>query len=251
VNHWRTHVDLYCERLDPGFWAEPLNAVSNAAFIVAAAYAFMLWRRAGGRDRPALGLVLVTLAVGIGSFLFHTFAERWSLYADVIPITAFIYAYLMLALRRFVGLGLWAALAVTAGFAAFNVLFAPGLRAAIGPGALAGLNGSESYFPAALALAAIGGYLAVAPGTQRAGRALLLGAGVFLVSLAFRTLDQAACAALPLGTHFVWHLLNGLLLFILLRAAILAGPRGGGSLPPLANGCKTAAVARGRPAGVA
>lgn len=29
---WNGYLDLYCERLIPGFWGEPLNAVSNAAF---------------------------------------------------------------------------------------------------------------------------------------------------------------------------------------------------------------------------
>jgi hypothetical protein len=29
-------IDAYCERLGPGLWAEPLNAVTNLAFIVAA-----------------------------------------------------------------------------------------------------------------------------------------------------------------------------------------------------------------------
>jgi hypothetical protein len=225
VNHWREQIDLYCERLDPAFWAEPLNAVSNAAFMLAAAYGFMLRRRAGARDWPALGLILVTLAVGIGSFLFHTFAERWSLYADVIPITIFIYAYLVLVLRRFVGLGLWAALAATAGFAAFNIAFAPGVKAVIGSAALAGLNGSEGYFPAALALLAIGALLVRTASDSSAGRALLLGAAVFLVSLTFRTLDRTICGLVPIGTHFLWHLLNGLLLAVLLRAAILAGKR--------------------------
>jgi hypothetical protein len=225
VDHWRSPLDLYCERLDPTFWAEPLNAVSNAAFILAAAYGFVLWRRAGATDRPALGLVLVTLAVGIGSFLFHTFAERWSLYADVIPITAFIYAYVLLALRRFVGLGQWPALAVTAAFFAFNLAFGPALRAAIGASALASLNGSESYLPAALALLAISGWLVATQAGSRPGRALLLGAAVFLVSLTFRTLDNAVCATLPIGTHFVWHTLNGVLLAILLRAAIIEGTR--------------------------
>jgi len=36
VDFWRS-VDLYCERTDPGFWSEPLNAASNAAFLLAAA----------------------------------------------------------------------------------------------------------------------------------------------------------------------------------------------------------------------
>ena len=28
-SHWLTAIDHYCERTDPGFWSEPLNAVSN------------------------------------------------------------------------------------------------------------------------------------------------------------------------------------------------------------------------------
>ena len=225
MNGWRTSLDLYCERLGPEFWAEPLNAVSNASFVAAAIAGFVLWRRAGGQDRPALALIAVALAVGIGSFLFHTFAERWSRYADVIPIAVFIYAYFLLAMGRYVGLRFWAAAGITAAFAAANVLFSPALRAAIGPDALGRLNGSEGYFPAAIALAVIGAYLSASPATRAPGRALLLGAAVFVLSLAFRTLDNAVCGLLPIGTHFVWHLLNGFLLFVLLRAAIAAGPR--------------------------
>ena len=47
--------------------------------------------------------------------------------------------------------------------------------------------------------------------------------GVFALSLGFRTLDAPLCGTLPLGTHFLWHLLNGLMLWLLLRALILHG----------------------------
>ena len=40
--------------------------------------------------------------------------------------------------------------------------------------------------------------------------------GLFAVSSAFRTLDAAVCSLVPLGTHFLWHLLNALVLFLLL-----------------------------------
>jgi len=29
-------IDNYCERIDPSFWSEPVNAMTNLAFIVAA-----------------------------------------------------------------------------------------------------------------------------------------------------------------------------------------------------------------------
>ena len=33
---WTDPIDAYCERLGPGFWAEPLNAWTNLAFLLAA-----------------------------------------------------------------------------------------------------------------------------------------------------------------------------------------------------------------------
>lgn len=39
-----------------------------------------------------------------------------------------------------------------------------------------------------------------------------------------RTIDQAVCASFPLGTHFAWHLLNGLVITFALPAPA-SGPR--------------------------
>jgi hypothetical protein len=40
----------------------------------------------------------------------------------------------------------------------------------------------------------------------------MLGAALLAVSIFFRTIDAAACPAFPIGTHFLWHLLNGAIL---------------------------------------
>ena len=87
---WSTPVSQYCERTDASFWAEPLNAATNAAFLIAAAAAFLTWRRAGRRDLPVLALIVVVVAVGLGSFTFHTVATRGAALADIIPIAIFI-----------------------------------------------------------------------------------------------------------------------------------------------------------------
>jgi hypothetical protein len=218
---WLTPIDSYCERLGPGFWAEPLNAVTNAAFIAAALYALVLWRRAGARDWPALWLIAVTFMVGTGSFLFHTFANQWSLLADVLPIAVFIYSYFLLAMRRYLSLGLVAAIAVTVLFAAFNMSF-DRLWLGILPGMT--LNGSVGYVPAALALFAVGIVCGVS-GMRDAGRALLTAACVFALSLLFRSIDDTVCARMPAGTHFLWHVLNALVLGLLMKAAIVHSSR--------------------------
>jgi hypothetical protein len=218
---WFTPVDSYCERLGPGFWAEPLNAATNAVFIAASLFALVLWRRAGARDWPALWLIAVTFIVGTGSFLFHTFANRWSLLADVLPIAVFIYSYFLLAMRRYLGLGPGPALSVTVLFAAFNMSFGR-LWLGILPGVT--LNGSVGYIPAALALLAVG-IVCWVSGVREAGRALLAAACVFTLSLLFRSMDDTVCARMPAGTHFLWHLLNALVLGLLMKAVILHSSR--------------------------
>ena len=41
---------------------------------------------------------------------------------------------------------------------------------------------------------------------------MAIGAAILAVSLFFRTIDDAVCARFPLGTHFLWHTLNGVML---------------------------------------
>jgi len=60
----------------------------------------------------------------------------------------------------------------------------------------------------------------------RGAAAFLVAIIVFLLSFSARTLDTQVCTAFPVGTHFLWHLLNAVLLYILVRTAILhSGPR--------------------------
>ncbi len=224
--NWSAKIFIYCERgLDPGFWAEPLNALSNAAFVLAALVSLALWRArpAGQREIVTLVLIALVFAIGIGSFLFHTLATRWAAIADTGPITVFMVVYLAYALRRLVALPWWGtALGIAIFVAALPA--AATLRCGGGPC----LNGSVGYLPAFAALMLIGGVLVA---QRRAAGASLLAAGlIFLAALTARSLDRALCpytiltASGGIGTHFLWHVLNGALLFVLLRAAILHGP---------------------------
>ena len=208
---WGRAVDLYCERNDPSFWAEPFNAITNASFLIAALVSFTQWRRAGANDWPLLALIVVTAAIGAGSFTFHTVATSGAAKFDTIPIAVFIYGYLLLALRRFLGFSLLVSLGVLLAFSALNYIEGQ----LVPRGAL---NGSHAYLPA------LGALLAVAWLTRRqpARRWLFAAAGTLAVSLTFRSIDMAVCDALPLGTHFLWHSLNGLALYLLLRAALMA-----------------------------
>ena len=51
-------------------------------------------------------------------------------------------------------------------------------------------------------------------------RGLALGAALLCLSLLFRSIDQAVCAAVPSGTHFLWHLCNAVLLGWMIRVMV-------------------------------
>ena len=94
---WTRTIDAYCERTDASLWSEPVNAVTNLAFIVAA---LIMWRRSFGIGRVLAALLFL---IGVGSGLFHTFATAWAATADTVPIIAFALVYIYLANRDFHG----------------------------------------------------------------------------------------------------------------------------------------------------
>lgn len=212
---WFAPIDSYCERLGVGLMAEPLNAISNVAFFIAALWAAHAARKRG--SAPIIWLLIgLVFVIGLGSLAFHTFANRWSAFADVLPITLFIYGYLAFALRRFlafawwkVALGLGLLLLVT--FAAERIM-PPGF-----------MNGSGAYLPALVASVLVS--LALLRKGHPAHLNVSLASSVLFLSLIFRTADLVVCSVLPIGTHFVWHMLNGLVLALYLEAAIRYGER--------------------------
>lgn len=226
---WSAQIFNYCERgLNPAFWAEPFNALSNAAFIFAAAFAYAEYKKRERSSGAELALIALVAVIGIGSFLFHTFATRWAAVADTAPIAIFMFAYVAFALRRFLATR-WAIILVILAAFLFSLRWAGSLEC--GPELLpitaaAGrrcLNGSLAYAPACAALAAISAILWLK--RNPTARVLTLATCVFAASLTFRSLDIEFCAISTVlgqvrGTHALWHLLNGLLLYLLLIAAI-------------------------------
>jgi hypothetical protein len=210
---WTAGIDGYCERLAPGLWAEPLNLVTNAAFLIAA---LVMWRRCEGRP-TGQALAAVLFVIGVGSGLFHSVATAWASLADVLPILGFILLYIYAANRDFIGLRPVAALAATA-VAMLAVVLAGHEIGRILPGA--GANAAYGAV-AALILGYGGALLSFAPAT---GMRLLAGAAVLTLSITFRALDLPLCARWPTGTHFLWHLLNALMLAWMIEAWRLHRP---------------------------
>jgi len=205
----------YCERLGNGFWAEPINALTNAAFVVAALLLLRLVRHRQQDEVPwdLYILVLLIACVGLGSFFWHTFATRWSELADKLPIFAFMIVFFSSYMARALRLSWRLILFWLALFLLLNVAVKLLLPADL-------FNGSIMYLPALLALL----MMAFASIRQRLPGAMIMFVltGLFCIAVVFRSIDQLLCDSFPLGSHFVWHLLNAVMLYWLMRTLIRA-----------------------------
>ena len=199
---WMHEIDGYCERLSPAYWAEPINAVTNAAFLIAA---YIMWRRVRGQGMPmAMALVAVLALIGTGSFLFHTHAQVWAAVADITPILLFILIYVFAVNRDIWELHPTFALVLTALFIPYAALTIPMFQW------VRGLGDSAVYAPVPLLILTYAVLLRrKVPDTARR---LAIGAGILIVSITFRAMDEPICVRLPLGTHFMWHILNAVML---------------------------------------
>lgn len=178
--------------------------------------AFALWRVVrGGVGRPAAPVSVAVLpvlltAIGLCSLAFHTLATSWTAALDSLSIAVFVHYYLVCVAHWFGGIRWrWAWLAAP-GFAAFVLL----VTALVGGGATA------CYLPALLALwglviglwiAGVGGY----------ARRFAVAGVVFACSLVLRALDQPLCLTFPVGTRFLWHVLNAVVLYLAGRVLVM------------------------------
>jgi hypothetical protein len=206
-------IDIYCERTDILIWSEPFNVLTNLAFIIAALFAarliltnnklklfynFISWI-----------FVLLVFSIGIGSALFHTFANTWSMLADVIPISLFIILYAWFALKNLAKFSIFFSVLGVACIVLLSILI---------PIFTKFENGS--YIVALISMFLLALYLKYIT-FHISGNYILLASVTFLLSLFFRSIDQSLCSTLPIGTHFLWHILNAFVLYLVFRTLFL------------------------------
>ena len=201
--NFNQYLDIYCERTAFGYLNEPLNLFSNLSFFVAGI--FILKNTKFHTYEPAaVWFGWLAIAVGIGSSLFHSFATVWSQLADVIPIGILVVYYLLTFSSKVLGLN-------RAGVVVLSLLLIGLSWAFIALVGNHATNGSASYFGVTIVLFILAGM------DWRLGKRKVLFAagGVFSLALLFRTFDHSACQYNPYGLHFIWHLLNGVTIYLL------------------------------------
>ena len=198
--NWFEAVDGYCERIDASFWSEPLNAITNIFFLVAAVWVL----RREGLNSTARILALILGMIGVASFLFHSFAQAWAGALDVLFILFFTLLYLFAASKDFMGAPRSIALVITLGYFPFSIivdwLTLP----------LTFLGSTRIYMPMLILIILFS--LLLYKRLPIVSRGLAVGAFILVISMLARILDVPLCQKIPLGTHFVWHVLNAVML---------------------------------------
>ncbi len=223
-------IDLYCERTAPGFWNEPVNAISNIGFLIAAVFAWRVSqkRRGVAPDVWEISLFVLAALIGVGSFLFHTYANSYAELADVVPIWSFVALYVFVVIYRSTGQDIkrTARIVAIALFVTGTVFWftsgdiVTGIHGHDrGPGPF---NGSLQYLPALVALII---FSLITTLRRHPARLLIFFAtAAFLLSLVMRTIDHSVCDLTGIGTHFLWHILNAVLVGLLLIALVREYP---------------------------
>ncbi|MET0133538.1 MAG: hypothetical protein ABW215_08080 [Kibdelosporangium sp.] len=210
------YVDNYCERTDGSFWSEPLNAVSNLSFLIAAVAAFLHVRRTARETGQPAGqlyaLPAMIFLIFFGSTAFHTTATRWGLALDSGSIGVYMLYFVSLFPVLYWDMSWKRAWLGAPIFLAFTGLISITLR---------GLPGM--YIAALLGMLVLGGFLLFSKHLDRQPhwRWYVAAAVVFAVSLTARTLDDPLCGDVPIGTHYIWHTLNGVVLYLVTHAAVV------------------------------
>lgn len=136
--------------------------------------------------------------VGLGSFAYHTARNSTTLIFDALPIYFFILYTLLLTLSELFGSRVKSILALV-GFVGVEVLLSIYIPREF-------LNGSIRHLTAIIFIALIGWFA-----TKKYGNIVvkpLMGIiSLYAFAIFFRSIDAWICTWLPIGTHFLWHIL--------------------------------------------
>lgn len=209
------HFYGVCERTSmDNIFAEPLNVLSSFLFFITA---FVIFRECKQNKEISSKWIIdiyvltgLIFFIGIGSSVFHMVPNYYTELMDIIFIIAFINLFFLSVLKRIAYLK-W--FQVVVAFLAF--LGTTNFIVSKFPHAL---NDSIGYLSSMLALCFVAVYLKIRrrPSAKYYAYAALIG----VISLTFRVIDNKVCNHLSIGTHFLWHSLNALLIYIIMKMLI-------------------------------
>ena len=196
-------IDIYCERQSIIFWSEPINALTNFFFII---IGFLLFIKTF-QDKLCKLLSLELILIGFCSFLFHTFANIATAILDTFSIILFGFTYLFGANVRFLNFSYLLSTIGVIIFIPFSFIVTFCIQFFIGH-----INGSAFYFSYIFLFLSYS--IVLIKNNSYVSKNLFLCFVLLFISVILRSIDQNLCSKISVGTHFLWHILNSIVLGI-------------------------------------
>lgn len=190
--------------------AEPLNAISSIAFILAGIGVYKLLKKNRIQKVEYKALVILIILIGIGSFIWHATGNLYVLILDVVPVALsfalITYIFLSKIIRNRRLALLIALLLLPIRF--FISSFAP-------TDIISSLVRNLINFIVFLVIIALA--------FKKYGKSAFQGLGVlaiYLFAIIMRGIDLQVCSTFLIGTHFLWHIFNALAAYLAVQFII-------------------------------
>lgn len=204
-------LPILCERgSSMDFFAEPLNAISNIAFILAGFGIYNLLRKNRIQRVEYKAVLVLILLVGSGSFLWHATGNSYALVLNMIPAVLSFVLITYIFLSKLIGSKLLALLLALLLFPIrfFISSFAP---TDIISSLIRNLINATVFL------------VMIVWAFKKYGRVAFEGLSVltvYLLAITMRIIDLQVCPTFYVGTHFLWHIFNALAVYLAVRFLI-------------------------------
>lgn len=202
-------MSTYCENGIGLFSSQPLNTISNIAILISAYFSYQLIRTHHIKKISIAVLPLIAAILGVGSILWHGAPNLITSFADTLPLSIFLLISFFFLLDKILpNRGL--APVILLAFMLIEVPFMFGI--------LPSFNGFIPYL-----IALIFGLFIFFGLARKYNDVTLQMASIiplFVTAFFFRTIDLTICSAFPIGTHFIWHILNAVVLYLFTRLIV-------------------------------
>ena len=192
----------YCERASLDFFGEPFNSITNIFFMITAFLVLRLYR-------DYISFFSIAF-IGLSSFAFHTYQNSFTGLLDILAIIIFMLIYTTNIYKKLIGFNFFYSSFIALSFVISCYLFGILLRNSV-------IGTSSFYFPIIFHLLFLIIYFRYINLDFNYLKYLVLSITIFSTSIILRVIDQSVCNIFPLGTHFLWHMLNAIFLFFLIK----------------------------------
>ena len=188
----------YCERNNLEFLAEPFNFFTNIFFLY---FAILLFFNKNITNKK---FSIILFCIGVGSMLFHSVPNKITALIDIFFIITFIFYYLIVLYYK-LNINKYTSYLLSILFILFCYFFGNFYQNSI-------LQSSAFYFPILIHL-----YFFIKKEGNNYFKKFFWIPILFSISLYLRTIDIKYCTSFNIGTHFLWHILNSVVLYLLVK----------------------------------